>query len=459
MSFEQSKFATIGSQSTDSPKVYSYKTDDSLLVVTAADYFIDKRFQFDVGDIILASLSGNLNIVVIATTGAFGVTTSVAVAESPTKQVLVNQLSDFPDPVAEVITLADSIQYLLGSDINLGNNRLALGAGTVISGIESLVVTLTYTGTGDMFTGVDSRNRISNLTISCVNGRFINWSDTTGTILRLVDLSVSCDRVGLFNGTGSVIRFTNFSPATITTDGLEFTGDWLSVLYEVSLSNIAAGILFNLGTATFNSIILNTVTSTISAGATFLSGLVDSGNINTGGTGIVNTALTDGAGTVLNNISVDDALWEFAHNDDIPDTRTDGLLSLQGNAVATTIAVAGTPVLIAGAFVVERSSQMTGTTAGRLTYNGGKGAVLPITGSFTVEPVSGGAVDIGIEVSVDGVVVPNSKRIGNASAGNPTSITVPWQESLTTGKFVEFFVTNEDTTVNILVSSGTERVN
>jgi hypothetical protein len=132
---------------------------------------------------------------------------------------------------------------------------------------------------------------------------------------------------------------------------------------------------------------------------------------------------------------------------------------MQGNAVNTVIAVAGTPVLIAGTWVVERASQFTGTTAGRLTYDGGKDATLPITGSFTVEPASGGAVNISIEVAIDGSVIPGSKRTGNTSAGNPISITVPWQEVFSTATFIEYFVTNETTTVDILVSSAVGRVN
>ena len=156
MAFDQSTFAPVGANSTDSPKIYSSTTRESLLTVTAADYFIDKRFQFDAGDIILASLSGNLDIIVIEAAGASGVTASVGISDSPTKQVLVNQLSDFPAPIAEVITLAADTKYLLGDDIDLGNNRIVLGDGTAVAGIESITVTLTYTGAGDMFTGIDN---------------------------------------------------------------------------------------------------------------------------------------------------------------------------------------------------------------------------------------------------------------------------------------------------------------
>lgn len=160
------------------------------------------------------------------------------------------------------------------------------------------------------------------------------------------------------------------------------------------------------------------------------------------------------------SMDVDDAKVQSAANTFIAETRPDGLLSMQGNATETIIAIAGTPVLVAGTWVVERTSQMTGTTEGRLTYDVPiKPATLPITYSLTVEPASGGSVSVSAEVLINGAPVPNSKRTSTAAAGSPTSITIPWQDVFTQAKFVEVAVTNEDTTVNLLVSSGIARVN
>lgn len=375
-----------------------------------------------------------------------------------TKQVLVNSLSNLPAAAAGVITLAANTKYLFANDVDFGSDRLVFSDRSVIAGIESLVITLTYLGTGDFFTMVDTTNRVDNMFISAPNGRIFNWSSTSGLELRVTDVQCSSARFGTFTGSNSILRFSFISPS-FTADGLEFSGSFLSVLWEVSGANVQAGVFFKLGTATFNSIIVDKVLMTLAAGATFLSGLTGSANISTGGLGTILITRIGGTGTVLSGITADDALWEFFHNDEIADTRPDGLLSMQANATATVIAVAGTPVLIAGTWVVERTSQFTGTTAGRLTYNGGKDAILPDTGSFTVEPVSGGAVNVSIEIAINGTVVPNSKRTANTSSGNPTSITVPWQEVLSTSDFVEYFVTNEDTTVNILTASAISRVN
>ena len=67
-----------------------------------------------------------------------------------------------------------------------------------------------------------------------------------------------------------------------------------------------------------------------------------------------------GAGSLLDGITVDDEKWQFDLNDDIADSRPDALMSMQGNATVTTIAVAGTPVKVAGTWVVEADSQMKG---------------------------------------------------------------------------------------------------
>ena len=75
MSFEQANFAPVGANSTDTPKVFSYKTSDSLTTVLTSGYFDDKRFQFDAGDIILADISGAFDIIQVVTATPSVVTT------------------------------------------------------------------------------------------------------------------------------------------------------------------------------------------------------------------------------------------------------------------------------------------------------------------------------------------------------------------------------------------------
>jgi len=315
-----------------------------------------------------------------------------------TKTVIISVESDFPTAVAGVITLAADTQYLLVQDITTAS-RFIMQEDTTITGTESLNITFTYTGTGDMFTGVNVTNRISNIAISCATGRVLNWSTNVFKIFRMNDVTiVACDKIALMNSTGGVgvCRFTNVSPAEVTTDGIELTGSWNTFLHEISAATISGGAYFNLGTATFSAFVVDLPLAALASGTNLITGATGSANINAGGIGLVTRALTSGAGIPLNGVTVDDALWNFRNNDDIADTRPDGLLSMQGNATNTVIATQGVPVLVAGVWVVESTSQMTGTTAGSLTYNGGKDAKLPITVSVTIAPVSGGTVAVSI---------------------------------------------------------------
>ena len=382
---------------------------------------------------------------------------------TPTKRVIVNALSDLPTPVASEITLLASTQYLIGNDITLGANRVVMSQDSVFSGIDENVITVTYTGTGTMFTAVNVDCRIKAISATSTSGTFLDASNTVGNegtsnvIIDNVDIQTSViGNIANLNILG-VFRCAFNS---VSTSGWSFTGALGNAVTMNDCTIIqGAGSFIDLGVATFLSFDINNYLMIGSVGTTFLSGAAASANIRAGGLGRVIRGRDLGSETVLSGITVDDALWEFFLNDSIPNSRPDGLLSLQNNATPTTISVAATPVLVAGAWAIERASQFTGTAAGRLTYNGAKDVTVPITASLTVEPVSGGSIDISIEIAINGVVASGSKRVGNASSGNPTSITVPWQEVLSSTDFIEVFVANEDGTGNVLVSSAILRIN
>lgn len=381
----------------------------------------------------------------------------------PTLRFTVNAKSDLPTPSAGVITLAGQTEYVVGNDISLGTDRIVMGADTVFRGVDENVVTVTYTGTGNMFTAEDVSCRLKSFTASCTSGTFYSAKNTAGnegTSNVIVDnVDIDCATLGSIENL-NIYGMFRCAINSVTTDGFTFVGSAGNAVTINDCTVIqAAGTFLDLASATFLSFDVNNYLMIGAGGTTFISGLTGSGNIRTGGLGRIIRGRNFGAETILNNISVDDALWDFQLNDKIADTRPDGLLSMQSNATNTVITVAGTPVLVAGTWTVERSSQMTGTTGGRLTYNGGKDATLPITTSVSVAPVSGGTINIAAEIAINGTVVPNSKRTASTSAGNPVSITVPWQAVFSTTDYVEVFVTNEDSTVDLLVSSAIHRVN
>ncbi len=377
------------------------------------------------------------------------------------KTVLVQQLSDLPTASGGFRTLAADTEYFFQNPINVGTDRFVLSNNTVINSPDSAIITITYTGTNPMFTGVSVTSKITKVRLDCLNADLFDFTGSTDYIFQFINCSVTqCDGIGEFGDFLALKIFDVSFENNITTGARLLGSNGVFLSGGGNLVVQSAGIAFDAGTATFDAFSLDTGFASLASGATYLNLAAASANMNAGRTGTI--ALNKnvlGTGTMLSGGSPDDAQWEYDLNDDIPNTRPDGLLSMQANAVNTVIAAAGTPVLVAGTWVVELSSQMTGTTGGRLTYNGIKNAVLPITSSITIAPVSGGTVAMSIEVAVNGTAVPGSKRSASASSGGGSAITVPWQHIFNTGDFVEIFVTNEDTTVDLLVSSAVHRVN
>ena len=388
------------------------------------------------------------------------ITVSVSGTAESTKTVVVSALSDLPDPDGGAITLADDADYLFVQDISTPN-RFIVGANTVVRAASSQIILLTYTGVDAMFTGIDPNFKVMGITVDCPNGSLLDMTSPGNTgVLQIIECNVQSCNTG---GTVSDMFITRFDAVgweDIKTKGVTYSGVHQNLIYNTGAVFLLGGDFIDLGTATFNNIQISNNSVEVSAAATvFIKGAADSANVRTGGLATAVNNRLSGLIAGLSGITSNDARWDFLLNDDIPDTRTDGLLSMQGNATATVIASAGTGVLVAGTWVIETEGQMTGTTAGRLTLDLERSSKLPITASVTVEPVSGGTQIMSACIAIDGTVVANSLRTSSASPGSPTSITVPWQEDLPAGSFSEVFVSNESGTTNVLVSSAVHRIN
>lgn len=378
--------------------------------------------------------------------------------------VIVNEMGDFPAAVAGVRTLADNTIYAVSADLTTGD-RFVMGDNTVIDGFDELASSLTYTGADTFFTGADKNVRIKNITLNdSGSGTLFEFSNTAGNegtaivvfqnvLSNTFSTLGTCENLGIFG----LVTCGFFD---IGANGVSFSGG-SSGKFEVLHSTFvqAVGTTFDLGTAVFDGVTITGVTATPAAGATFLSGAASSANISATTLGICAFINNDGLGDTLDTISADDARWSFTGNSDIPDTRPDGLLSLQNNLLQTTISVATTPVIINAVWVVEEVSQFTGTTGGRLTYDGVKDVKVPFTASISLEPVSGTNISMSAYFAKNGTVIANSRRRGTASSGSPTSITLPWQDTLSGGDYLEVYVANDDNTTNLVASSGIHRVN
>ena len=128
-----------------------------------------------------------------------------------------------------------------------------------------------------------------------------------------------------------------------------------------------------------------------------------------------------------------------------------GQVTMQGNATATTIATQGTPVKVAGTWVVQTESNFTGNTTGRLTYNGSTTEVVSASVSITFSHAAGGSDDLAVYIAKNGSVITASKLTRAVTSSARGNVGTFFNVSMDTSDYLEVFVANDSDTNNITV--------
>jgi hypothetical protein len=128
-----------------------------------------------------------------------------------------------------------------------------------------------------------------------------------------------------------------------------------------------------------------------------------------------------------------------------------GQVTMQGNATATTIATQGTPVKVAGTWVVQTESNFTGNTTGRLTYNGSTTEVVSASVSITFSHAAGGTDDLAVYIAKNGSVITASKLTRAVTGSARGNVGTFFNVSMDTSDYLEVFVANDSDTNNITV--------
>lgn len=371
------------------------------------------------------------------------------------KTVQVYDSGDFPAPSLGIITLADDTEYVVYNDITL-SDRFIFGNNTVLRGSDSVVINLTYTGAGVMFTISDKNMKIRDMYLTCANGTLFDWDASTATfIFRMFNCGVSCQNFGDFNG-GSIIFFDNINIYSNTGTGITFAGAINVLLMHIVGWTKAAGAqdLIDFGAATFYSITLNKMLFTNNGTGYCVTGAAASANINAGGVGSIINILKLGTGNLLQNIDGTDDRWITAQNAQIANS-VDTILSTRG-AGTVAISVANTPVIVAGTWTNAQAHRFTDSLAGRWTYTGLNthiGITATISASITTATDS-----VTFYLYKNGVQIAASAVTRVFTAGTIGNLSLIWEDEATNGDYYEIWVENDDTTVDIEIDKIVMRI-
>ena len=366
--------------------------------------------------------------------------------------VVINVLADLPTPAGGFHTLAADTNYIFSQAITTAD-AFKFSANTSVTALNALAPLLTYSGTGVMFTGVDVSCNVNNIRVTCPTANLFDVSETGGGGTKTFSATrvscIACLTFGTFDKLAAQI--ITLSQAVTCTDGVVILGTGggsLRVENVALLSTDVAYIGIDLTGAVLKTTTIAGVVFRGGAGSIAIKGDAASANITANFIGKIRDCAFIDVTTPLSGITIDDIRWAFRDNGVVADSQPDGLVSLSSNATVTTLAV-GVPTLVAGTWAVERVSQFTGTTAGRLTYLGERDLVTPLDVAIVVDPVSGTNKSIRAFVAVNGVSIAISGKAILVDAGSPAEITIMWQEKLSTNDFIEVFIENETDSVDV----------
>lgn len=380
---------------------------------------------------------------------------------APLNRVVVNSAADFPTVVGGKIPLVANTEYYIGSNtVTVADEfTVAPNVSFIGAGAPALV---TYTGTGNMFEGDGiGLFAIKQIAVDLPNGGHVfGITDTVqSSVINMLDYRVlSCGSLGTITG---VLAFVmEFGSIFAMDNGITLVGNIavISVDKMFGFSTSATHKTVDLGSAVASTLEFSDMAITAPIGAFGISGLASSGNLPVGSIATVVSCEFLGGMTTLENITTDDIRWSFLGNSGIPNSNPDALLSLNGNATETVIALVDTPVKVAGTWVIERVSQMTGTTDGRVTFNAERTLASPITIQVTISSASGTNKEVHMHLALNGSIIANALSVNKVGQNDPRTLNIPWQLNLSENDYIEIFVENKTDAVNLIVSQAIVRV-
>lgn len=368
--------------------------------------------------------------------------------------VFVRTANDLPDAVGGVRTLVANCAYYFVKPVDLAGDRLVMAGVAALLGSSSETASITSTGLGVGVPLITSNYTlvIQNLTIQDVDTALALDGTGGGS-----NVAYDWDATNFLNvpTVGVVENFNNFimtKSAFLNSGGLTFDGTSDTIAFETSLFENSTG----------NTSVIVPATATISrrfriiyssfvslSGETSLD--VDTSAIANNESYILDTVNFAGGGTYLVGADHTDIESLFVNNIGITNSATVAHYYMIGNATATTISVAGTPVKAAGTTLDGPNISKFTQTANRATYGGNLTEFFQVSVSLAM--TSGNNNQLSVYVAKNGATIASSQMTATANGGGRVESTSTFGVTeLAPTDYIEVWVANETGTSNITVT-------
>ncbi|HET6991319.1 MAG TPA: hypothetical protein VFJ43_08355 [Bacteroidia bacterium] len=364
----------------------------------------------------------------------------VTSGNSRSNYVLVKSASDFPAPVAGVITLASNTVYEVNGTIVM-TSKIDLN-GSWLTGMDAVNDKLVYVPTsGELFTGTNGGNlRTLTLVANGVGAKLFNI-DAGNAAKNLIIQNcyvASCDNVGTIRGFGGTIYFNTIA-FLYNTNGITFENDnnviGLNMLWDISNHNT-----FEKYTGTFN--IIQKIAGDMVTSSTNSATAMDVSGITSLSAGELKIVLFTGTGTYVSGAF--SSQWEVESAG--LNTEKDDVAA--GNVYVTTAAstsftTVSTPTKILGTTTAASLFRVSSPTNNRITYTGTKTKRFAVICSLSMVAASSNKT-FSFYIVKNGVVLPESKQMLKlGSSTDKGSITLSCTTQMASNDYIEVWVEND----------------
>ena len=378
-------------------------------------------------------------------------------APLPENLKFISDKSDLPNPVAGVITLEAGVTYYIVDDIDLTGDRLETGGVVTILGTSSETASLTSTGLGSGVPLLTSRwtTPIRFITFKDVHtGFYIDDNSGAGAPLALDWIGVNFNNVTVVGEIGDISNFVYDTGAFLSSQGLTFTGDFDTVALNNSLflgDGSAANIISIESTAVISRRFRVIYSSVVATGSAVGINFDVSATVPTEGY-ILDTVNFSGGSTYTTGVISGGNKTRWIECRGVRNSAAIGSYYMNGNATATTIAVKGTAVKVAGTTTSAAITQLfTNTTTNRATYDGALRRDFKVSAVMSVE--SGNNNVIGLYIAKNGTLITESETYITTNAGGRAEAGVCQVVlEMVETDYIEVFVENVTSTSNVIVT-------
>lgn len=369
--------------------------------------------------------------------------------------VIVSSITDLPNAVANVITLADNVTYLFVNDLDLVGDRLVSGSDTVILGNSSENCSITSTGLG---TGVALLTSVYTIPIRHITFKDVDTAldfDGVATTMALDWTGVNFLNVPNIGTIKDADNWIFSKGALLNSVGLVFTGSngTISIDNSILVGDGTANNIIELDASCIITRRFRIVYSSIVAFGSSVGVDVDVLATIPTEAYILDTVNFSGGGTYLAGLDETSNDSLFVNCVGITNTSVNGQLYMQNNATATVVASSSTFYKVLGTTIASADNSKFSHTNNRLTCDAEINRKYLIQCSVSFDSTANNVCEFGFYDSQLATIRTPSRTLTTANAaGRAESVTFFCVVSMDSGDYIEIHAANNTGANDITVT-------